>query len=101
VSVRIALSGNSGRDAKIESTGKSIAVFRYYAAAGPVCRAVIVGYQHYRASDLAALRRSGSTLRVTVIGWLRLDDDISQEIAEAVLDRVRVLGLRTPRPRRR
>lgn len=100
MSVRIALFGNSG-DAGIASTGKSIAVFRYYAGGGAVCHAVTVGYQHYRASDLAALRRSGSTLRVTVIGWLRLDDDISSEIAEAVLGRVRVLGLRTPRPRRR
>src|SRR2546423_9111759 len=98
MTVRIGFAlGNDGGQPKT-GLGRSLAFFRAYGVHDDRYRAVTIGYQRYRASDLAAVRRAGGHLRATVVGWLRLDDDISTEVAEEVFERLRVIGWRSGPP---
>ncbi|HZU72215.1 MAG TPA: hypothetical protein VE990_05525 [Acidimicrobiales bacterium] len=59
-----------------------------------VIRRVVVGLLSFRAEDLEAVREAGARLRVTVIGVLRLPKDVSPELADAVFEHRRVIGVR-------
>jgi len=61
-------------------------------------RNISVGRLAFNRSDLEPLRAKGFRLQVTVIGLLRLEDDVSPALAAAVLD-ARVLGRVAADPR--
>lgn len=61
-------------------------------------RELILGSQHYTRRDLEALRDSGHTVEVRVLGLASIADDVSPELALATISKVEVLGaFRAPR----
>jgi Arc/MetJ-type ribon-helix-helix transcriptional regulator len=63
-----------------------------------VRRTLTLGTQHYSRQDLEALRDSGSTVELRVLGLASIADDVSPELALATIARVEVLGaFRAPR----
>ncbi len=57
----------------------------------------VVGYLSHSKRDLERYRQKGERLRVRVIGVYKLADDVSRDLANAVLEEVNVLGsLRGP-----
>ncbi len=51
-----------------------------------------LGLRHVGRAELEAAQREGRTLRITVLGLARIADDVSPELARAVIAEVRVLG---------
>lgn len=61
-------------------------------------RTLTLGTQHYSRRDLEALRASGCTIELRVLGLATLADDVTPELALATIARVEVLGaFRAPR----
>ncbi len=61
-------------------------------------RALVLGTQHYSRRELEALRASGRTVELRVLGLATLADDVSPELALATIASVEVLGaFRAPR----
>lgn len=61
-------------------------------------RELTLGSEHYSRHDLEALRDSGRTVELSVLGLASIADDVSPELALATIARVEVLGaFRAPR----
>jgi Arc/MetJ-type ribon-helix-helix transcriptional regulator len=57
-----------------------------------VRRSMVVGMLVYSASDLEKLRAKGEKLKIRIIGALVLKDDITPELANAVIENISVFG---------
>ena len=55
-------------------------------------RTLTVGLQHFSAADLQRALAAGQRLQVQVVGLARIADDVSPELARAVIESVTVLG---------
>ena len=57
-----------------------------------VRKELVLGLQHYTRRDLEAVRASGETLEIKVLGLASIADDISPELALATIESIDVLG---------
>lgn len=57
-----------------------------------VRKELVLGLQHYTRGDLEAIRASGETLQIKVLGLASIADDVPPELARATIDSVVVLG---------
>ena len=51
-----------------------------------------VGLRRYDSAELLRARAAGDTLRIQVLGLCIIDDDVSEELALAVIESITVLG---------
>lgn len=52
-----------------------------------------VGVVHYDRASLELVRKRGERIRAKVLGYLKIAEDVSPELADACLDEVRVHGV--------
>ena len=78
--------------------GGHVGLFHAAGRDGLCGRVISVGYLRFDRSDLEPLREEGAKLRVTAVGVLRLGPDVTPALAEAVFDRVRLVGWRMGHP---
>jgi Arc/MetJ-type ribon-helix-helix transcriptional regulator len=57
-----------------------------------VRKELVLGLQHYTRRDLEAVRASGETLEIKVLGLANIADDVSPELALATIESIDVLG---------
>ena len=57
-----------------------------------VRKELVLGLQHYTRSDLEAVRASGETLEIKVLGLASIADDVSPELALETIESMEVLG---------
>src|SRR3954467_492464 len=57
-----------------------------------VVHSAMVGYQVLPASELLAARKSGRRLSLFVVGVLRIPSNVTEELADEAIDRIRILG---------
>lgn len=57
-----------------------------------VRRSLAVGLKHYRRDDLERVRATGEKLQIDVVGLLRIDCDVTPELALATIQSISVLG---------
>jgi len=55
--------------------------------------AYVIGVLSYDCSDLEKRRSKGEKLNISVVGLLKLDDDIPPDLAREVISSIRVLGI--------
>jgi Arc/MetJ-type ribon-helix-helix transcriptional regulator len=55
-------------------------------------KTLVLGLQHYTRHDLEAVRASGQTLQIQVLGLASIAADVSPELARATIDSLVVLG---------
>lgn len=55
-------------------------------------KTLILGMQHYTRQELEAVRATGQTLHIQVLGLVSIDEDVSAELALATIDSLTVLG---------
>jgi Arc/MetJ-type ribon-helix-helix transcriptional regulator len=55
-------------------------------------KTLVLGLQHYSRADLEERQRAGERLQIRVLGLVTIDDDVSPELALAVIDSIHVLG---------
>ncbi|MFO1313210.1 MAG: CopG family transcriptional regulator [Burkholderiales bacterium] len=55
-------------------------------------RTLVLGLQSFTRSDLERVKAAGEKLRIQVLGLARIADDVSPELARAVIESVEVLG---------
>ncbi len=53
---------------------------------------LVLGLQHYSRRDLEAVRATGETLQIRVLGLASIADDVPPELARATIDSIDVLG---------
>jgi len=87
--------GGGSAVSRIPGSGRHLGLFHFFAGGGERLggpRVVELGYLKLERYDLEPFRASEESLRVRVLGVLRLDNDLSPALAEAALGRVQVLG---------
>jgi len=57
-----------------------------------VVHSAMVGYQLLPRSELEVARRNGRKLSLFVVGVLRIPNTVSADLADAAIDRIRILG---------
>jgi Arc/MetJ-type ribon-helix-helix transcriptional regulator len=55
-------------------------------------KTLVLGMQHYKHSDLEAVRAAGERLQISVLGLVSFADDVTPELALATIDSIEVLG---------
>ena len=55
-------------------------------------RTLVLGIQHYTASDLMAVQAAGQTLQIRVLGLASIATDVTPALALATIESVTVLG---------
>jgi Arc/MetJ-type ribon-helix-helix transcriptional regulator len=55
-------------------------------------RTLVLGLQEFTKRDLEAVRRSGTKLRIQVLGLVRIADDVSAALALQTIESISVLG---------
>jgi Arc/MetJ-type ribon-helix-helix transcriptional regulator len=55
-------------------------------------KTLVLGLEHYTRRDLEAVRESGETLEIKVLGLASIDDDVGPELALETIDSIVVLG---------
>ena len=55
-------------------------------------KTLVLGVQHFTRRDLEALRATGETLQINVLGLASIAEDVSPELALATIDSIEVLG---------
>ena len=55
-------------------------------------RTLVLGLQEFSRRDLEAVRKSGSKLRIQVLGLVRINNDVTPALARETIDSVVVLG---------
>ena len=53
---------------------------------------LVLGLQHVTRAELERLRAAGQMLHIQVVGLVRIDDDVTPELARATIETVKVLG---------
>jgi Arc/MetJ-type ribon-helix-helix transcriptional regulator len=57
-----------------------------------VRKELVLGLQHYTRSELEAVRATGETLDIKVLGLASIADDVSPELALETIESIKVLG---------
>ena len=57
-----------------------------------VRKELVLGLQHYTRSELEAVRATGETLDIKVLGLASIADDVSPELALETIESIEVLG---------
>ena len=84
MSIRLGFTNGANREPGV---GRHLGLFHMVSVRETGGRVVSVpGYLRFDRSDLEPFREKGVRLRVTVVGVLRLDPDVSPALAESVLD---------------
>lgn len=55
-------------------------------------KTLVLGVQHYTRQDLEAVRATGETLQINVLGLVSIAEDVSPELALATINAIEVLG---------
>jgi Arc/MetJ-type ribon-helix-helix transcriptional regulator len=55
-------------------------------------KTLVLGVQHYTHQDLEAVRATGETLQINVLGLVSIAEDVSPELALATISAIEVLG---------
>ena len=55
-------------------------------------KTLVLGVQHYTRQDLEAMRATGETLQINVLGLVSIAEDVSPELALATISALEVLG---------
>jgi len=55
-------------------------------------KSLVLGLQHYSRTDLEAVRDTGQTLQIQVLGLASIGADVSPELALATIESITVLG---------
>ncbi|GAC1660873.1 MAG: CopG family transcriptional regulator [Ktedonobacteraceae bacterium] len=55
-------------------------------------KTLVLGVQHYTRQDLEAVRATGETLQINVLGLVSIAEDVSPELALATIHALEVLG---------
>jgi Arc/MetJ-type ribon-helix-helix transcriptional regulator len=55
-------------------------------------KTMVLGTQHYTRRELEALRASGKTVQIRVLGLASIAEDVPPDLAAATIDAVEVLG---------
>lgn len=55
-------------------------------------RTLVLGLQQFSKRDLEAMRKSGTKLRIQVLGLVRIADDVSPALARETIESIAVLG---------
>ncbi|RTZ47666.1 CopG family transcriptional regulator [Candidimonas sp. SYP-B2681] len=55
-------------------------------------KTLVLGIQHYTATDLRAVQASGETLQIRVLGLATIAPDVTPELALATIESLTVLG---------
>ncbi|GAC1394264.1 MAG: CopG family transcriptional regulator [Ktedonobacteraceae bacterium] len=55
-------------------------------------KTLVLGVQHYTRQDLEAVRATGETLQINVLGLVSIAEDVSPELALATINVIEVLG---------
>jgi Arc/MetJ-type ribon-helix-helix transcriptional regulator len=55
-------------------------------------RTLVLGLQHFSKRDLEAVRKSGTKLRIQVLGLVRIADDVPAALARETIESIAVLG---------
>lgn len=55
-------------------------------------RTLLLGLQHFSRRDLEAMRKSGTKVRIRVLGLVRIADDVSPALARETIHSIAVLG---------
>ncbi|MEO1290619.1 MAG: CopG family transcriptional regulator [Chloroflexota bacterium] len=55
----------------------------------------VMGIMRYKAADLEKYRERGEMLEINVVGYLNIADDVTAELVEATISRVKVSGIAT------
>src|SRR6476619_3569129 len=55
-------------------------------------RTLVLGLQEFSRRDLEAVRKSGTRLRLHVLGLVRIDDDVTPALAAQTIEAISVLG---------
>lgn len=55
-------------------------------------KSFVLGLQHYSRADLETVRNAGETLQIQVLGLASIGEDVTPELAQAVIDSITVLG---------
>jgi Arc/MetJ-type ribon-helix-helix transcriptional regulator len=55
-------------------------------------KTLVLGVQHYTRQDLEAVRATGETLQINVLGLVSIAEDVSPELALATINTIEVLG---------
>ena len=55
-------------------------------------KTLVLGVQHYTRQDLEAVRATGETLQINVLGLVSIAEDVSPELALATIHSIEVLG---------
>jgi len=55
-------------------------------------RMLVLGLQHFSKRDLEAVRKSGTKLRIQVLGLVRIADDVPAALARETIESIAVLG---------
>ena len=53
---------------------------------------LVLGLQHVTRAELERVRAAGQMLNIQVVGLVRIDDDVTPELARATIETVKVLG---------
>jgi len=53
---------------------------------------LVLGLQHVTRAELERVRAAGQMLHIQVVGLVRIDDDVTPELARATIETVKVLG---------
>jgi hypothetical protein len=97
-SLRLGVFNRNGR--RPPGTGGHVGLFHLARLDDDGGRVISIGYLRFDRRDLEPLRAKGLQVRVTAVGVMRLGDDVSPALAEAVLD-ARVIGRVIADPRTR
>jgi hypothetical protein len=92
VSVRIGWSLQRPRERKPGRIAGGLWLFQLLKVDGTRGRHVVVGALTYTREDLQRVQAKGYKLDVRVIGLLRLGKDVTSELLNATIERVRVTG---------
>ena len=88
-SIRIGFSSRG--EQRTPGVGRHLGLFHFISLNEKSGRVITVGYLRFDRADLEPLREKGVRVRLTVVGVLRLHDDVSPALANDVLD-ARVYG---------
>lgn len=94
----IRLGWSSRDERRLPGVGRHLGLFHMAGVDDEGGLNISVGRLSFDRLDLEPLREKGLRLKVTVVGMLRLADDVSPALAKAVLD-ARVLGWVAADPR--
>jgi hypothetical protein len=96
MSVRIGWGKTKPRPGK--NTGAHVALFQYAKIVNRQGRSFVLGLQSYRPADLQVLADKAQVLDLRVVGVLRFTPEVTPDLVDQTLGKVRVTGWVTASP---